>query len=81
MAYIDLVSDEDAAGRLRSLYSAAIARAGRVYNIVRTMSPNPAVLEASMKLYMQVMKGPSELSRKEREMLATVVSRANDCFY
>ena len=81
MAYIDLVSDEEAEGRLRDMYSAAIARAGRVYNIVRTMSPNPQVLEASMKLYMQVMKGPSKLSRKEREMLATVVSRANECFY
>ncbi len=81
MAYIELVSNEEATGRLKTMYDAAIARAGRVYNIVRTMSPNPAVLEASMGLYMQVMKGPSKLPRKEREMLATVVSRANDCFY
>ncbi len=81
MAYIELVSNEEATGRLKTMYDAAIARAGRVYNIVRTMSPNPATLEASMLLYMQVMKGPSKLPRKEREMLATVVSRANDCFY
>ncbi len=81
MAYIELVSNEEATGRLKTMYDAAIARAGRVYNIVRTMSPNPAVLEASMGLYMQVMKGPSKLPRKEREMLATVVSRANECFY
>ena len=81
MAYIDLVSNEEATGQLKTMYDAAVARAGRVYNIVRTMSPNPATLEASMGLYMQVMKGPSKLPRKEREMLATVVSRANDCFY
>ena len=81
MAYIELVSNEEATGRLKTMYDAAIARAGRVYNIVRTMSPNPAVLAASMGLYMQVMKGPSKLPRKEREMLATVVSRANECFY
>jgi len=81
MAYIDLVSVEDAEGRLKTICDAAIARAGRVYNIVRTMSPNPAVLEASMGLYMQIMRGPSGLSRKEREMLATVTSGANDCFY
>ena len=81
MAYIELVSDEAAEGRLRGLYDAAIQRAGRVYNIVRTMSPNPMVMEKSMAMYMQVMKGPSELSRKEREMLATVTSRTNGCYY
>ena len=81
MAYIELVPVVEATGRLRAMFDAAIQRAGRVYNIVRTMSPNPATLEASMLLYMQVMKGPSKLPRKEREMLATVVSRANDCFY
>lgn len=81
MAYIKLVQDGEATGRLRGIYDAAIARAGRVAQIVRTMSPNPPVLEASMSLYMHAMKGPSGLSRREREMLATVVSRANDCYY
>ena len=81
MAYIELVSDDAAKGRLRRLFDAAIARAGRVYNIVRTMSPNPPVLEASMGLYVQVMKGESGLSRRERELLATVTSRANRCHY
>ncbi len=81
MAYIELVSDADATGPLKRIYDAAIARAGKVFNIVRTMSPNPPVLEASMGLYMHVMKGPSGLTRKEREMIATVTSRANDCLY
>lgn len=81
MAHIELVSEDGAEGRLKQIYDAAIARAGRVYNIVKTMSPNPAVLEASMGLYMHVMKGPSGVSRRERELLATVVSRANDCYY
>ncbi len=81
MANIELVNDDDATGTLRAFYDAAISRAGRVYNIVRTMSPNPAVLEASMRLYMQVMKGPSGLTRRERELIATVTSRTNDCYY
>jgi alkylhydroperoxidase family enzyme len=34
-----------------------------------------------MQLYLQLMYGDSELSRREREMVATVVSRANDCHY
>jgi alkylhydroperoxidase family enzyme len=81
MSYIHLVAPEDAQGRLKAIYDAAIARAGRVFHIVRTMSPNPPVLEASMGLYLQVMKGASGLSRRERELVATVTSRANDCFY
>lgn len=81
MAFIHLARPEDARGRLKEIYDAAIARAGRVFNIVRTMSPNPPVLEASMGLYMHVMKGPSGLSRRERELVATVVSRTTGCFY
>ena len=81
MAYIKLVADDEATGSLKTMFDAAIGRAGRVYNIVRTMSPNPAVLESSMMLYIKIMRGPSTLSRRERELLATVVSRANDCFY
>jgi AhpD family alkylhydroperoxidase len=30
---------------------------------------------------MRVMMGPSGLSRRERELVATVVSRTNGCFY
>ena len=34
-----------------------------------------------MQMYRATMFGPSGLSRAEREMLATVVSWANHCFY
>ncbi|MEM8882633.1 MAG: carboxymuconolactone decarboxylase family protein [Planctomycetota bacterium] len=81
MAWIRLVADDEATGPLKQMYDAALARAGRVFGIVRTMSPNPATMEKSMGFYMQIMKGPSGLSRQERELLATVTSRANDCYY
>ena len=45
------------------------------------MSLNPTVLHRSMALYAAIMFGPSELSRAERELLAVVVSNANDCHY
>jgi len=81
MAYINLVPVDQATGTLRRIYDAALQRAGRVFHIVRTMSPNPPVLEASMGSYARIMKGPSDLSRRERELLATVTSRVNDCYY
>lgn len=81
MAHLDLVDPEDASGLLAEEYEAAVARAGKVYNIVRSMSLRPAVLKRSMEMYKAVMFGPSELSRQERELLATVVSATNECHY
>ena len=81
MAWIRTVGEDEAGGGLKRLYDAAVARAGKVYGIVRLMSPNPAVLEASMGLYRAVMFGDSPLSRRQREMIATVVSASNGCHY
>jgi uncharacterized peroxidase-related enzyme len=79
--YIRLIEPDDAEGRLKQEYDEAIGRAGKVFNVVKAMSPNPLVLNRSMELYKAIMFGPSELSRIERELLAVVVSRANDCHY
>ena len=81
MPHIRQIEVEEATGSLAKEYEAAIARAGKVFNIVKAMSLNPKVLAASMDLYRAVMFGPSELSRVERELLAVVVSCANDCHY
>jgi len=81
MAYIETTPPERAEGRLARSYEAATKRAGRVFQILRIMSPNPAVLDAAMGLYASVMHGPSPLPRVEREAIAVTVSRANDCFY
>ncbi len=81
MAWIHLTPLSEATGILKRQYDAAVKRAGRVWNIIRIMSPNPPTLDASMELYQAVMKGPSPLSRVQREMLATVVSAELDCHY
>lgn len=81
MTWIKTISDQEARGRLASFFEAARKRAGRVYNIVRSMSLNPPTLEASMSLYRSAMFGKSPLSRAQREMLAVVVSVRNKCHY
>lgn len=81
MAWIETVSDEAADGSLKQIFDAARRRAGCVFNIVRVQSPNPPVLKAGIGLYQAAMFGASELSRSLRELLAVVVSRANDCHY
>ena len=52
-----------------------------MFNIVRSMSLSPGVAAASMGLYKAIMFGPSQLTRQERELLATVVSATNECYY
>ena len=56
-------------------------RAGRVFHILDVQSLRPEALRDSMTFYVTVMKGPSELSRPQRELIATVVSAANACHY
>ena len=81
MPHLRLIDEAEASGLLAEEYDAAVARAGKVFNIVKAMSLRPPVLRSSMRLYREIMFGESALSRQERELLATVVSRANDCFY
>ncbi len=81
MAHLRLIEPDDATGQLKKEYEAAVGRAGKVFNIVKAMSLRPAVLERSMALYREIMFAPCGLSRQERELLAVVVSRANDCHY
>ena len=78
---IRLIGPDEATGSLKIEYDAAIDRAGKVFNIVEAMSLRPAVLKRSMEMYKAIMFGPSGLTRAERELLATVTSRHNDCRY
>ena len=81
MSWIRTVGDGEAEGQLGRAYREAIARAGKVYGIVRLMSLSPAVLEASIGLYRALMHAPGPLTRRQREMLAVVTSRTNHCHY
>lgn len=82
MTWIKTWAPEEASGLLQRLYEAAIRRAGKVYNVVRAQSLRPETLRSSTALYVEIMKSErSPLSRRQREMLATVVSWANDCEY
>ena len=81
MAFVPTVPPEEASGLLARLYDAALRRAGKVFQIIRVQSGRPRALQASTRLYIEVMHGDSKLTRAQREMLATVVSTANGCFY
>jgi alkylhydroperoxidase family enzyme len=81
MPYIRSIPPEEAEGALAREYETAQRRAGYVAHILRLQSLNPAVLHAGVRLYLAIMHGPSALTRAQRELIATVVSSVNDCFY
>jgi alkylhydroperoxidase family enzyme len=81
LAYLRLTYEDAADGLLKQEYDAAVERAGKVFNILKAMSLNPPVLRASMELYKAIMFGESGLSRRERELLATVTSSEQSCHY
>jgi uncharacterized peroxidase-related enzyme len=81
MAWIKVIHEDEAQGGLKAAYDKLIEPWGGVDNILKIHSLNPASLRAHVELYKTLMRGPSELSRVEREMIAVVVSAANRCHY
>jgi alkylhydroperoxidase family enzyme len=81
MAHIRQIEPADATGELKRLYDSATLRAGSVANIIRLMSLDAKIATASMQFYVALMKSPGSLEKALREMLATVVSNVNDCYY
>jgi len=81
MAWIRTVPPEEADGPLAKQYEAAVARAGRVYQIVQSMSLAPGILDASMKHFGQIAHAREGLTRSNRELVAVVVSVVNECHY
>ena len=82
MAFIRTVDEEEATGSLAKQYKAATSRAGSVAQIIKLHSLDPTSLRASMQLYQATTtRADSALTRIQREFIATVVSRANQCFY
>ncbi|MCY3832865.1 MAG: carboxymuconolactone decarboxylase family protein [Chloroflexi bacterium] len=81
MPYIKQITIDQATGLVKKELEKAIQRAGRVWNIVQIMSLNGRVMKSSMEMYGATMFAESPLTRRQREMLAVVVSKVNHCVY
>ena len=79
--YVEPIAPDEARGLVRKEYESAMRRAGRIWNIVSIQSHNPDAMRDSMRLYGSAMFAESQISRAQREMLAVVVSTANECHY
>ena len=82
MAWIEMISEDEATGRLKELYDKYRDEDwGGLDNILRIHSLNVKSMQTHYDLYAHLMRGRSDLSRAQREMIAVVVSAANRCDY
>ena len=81
MAWIQMIHEDDAEGRLAELYTKLTEPWGGVDNIMKIHSLNVKSLVGHFELYKTLMRGRSDLSRVQREMIAVVVSAINHCKY
>jgi alkylhydroperoxidase family enzyme len=81
MAWIHMIPEAEATGRLKELYEKYTEPWGGVDNIIKIHSLNPRSMDAHFALYATVMRGRSDLTREQREMIALVSSVANQCHY
>ena len=81
MAWIKMIQESEAVGRLKELYDKYMEPWGGVDNIMKIHSLNAKSMQTHFDLYAHLMRGKSDLTRVQREMIAVVVSAVNRCHY
>ncbi len=81
MAYIQVIDEKQADGKLKEIYDQIKKSRGKLAEVHKIQSLNPDSIIDHMKLYMTLMFGQSPLKRYQREMIGVVVSAANQCEY
>jgi uncharacterized peroxidase-related enzyme len=82
MAFIDVVSPQQASGRLESIYRRVQAPDGQVDNVLQVHSLRPHTLTGHMGLYKAVIHHNSnQLPEWYLEAVGVLVSRLNGCTY
>ncbi len=81
MAWIKAPNRDDASGKTKKAYDRILKERGHIANIFLAQGLDPNVLENHLDLYVNLMISPGPLSREEREMIAVIVSAANQSAY
>ncbi|MDA3818628.1 MAG: peroxidase-related enzyme [Prolixibacteraceae bacterium] len=81
MSRIKVIPYEDSTGRLKEIYDNLISSRGKLADIHTVQSLRPESIVKHIDLYMEIMFSKSELTKAEREIMAVVVSAANQREY
>ncbi|WP_137388632.1 peroxidase-related enzyme [Rhodoligotrophos defluvii] len=78
---LDLQPEGPLGERLEAYFAKCEEKLGFVPNVLKAYAFNSAKLQAFVDMYNDLMLGPSNLSKLEREMIAVAVSSVNHCYY
>lgn len=81
MPWIQVIEEADANEALQQAYAKVKGDRGKAANILKIHSLLPDTMTGHLDFYMKIMFADGSLSRKQRELIATVVSAANNCPY
>ena len=80
-AWVQMIAEDEAEGQLRAVYQELLGEGRRraVPDFLRLHSLVPRAIIPLAQLHRAIAYGPGELSRVQRELIATVVSAINGC--
>ena len=83
MASINLISEEEATGKVKEIYEQIKSQLGIdfVPNLYKAMAASPDYLEANWNRVQAIMVKEGKLDRLTKEILAVAVSAVNGCDY
>lgn len=79
ISWFPIPKEEDLDPRVAELVALQRQKLGAPNNVVRVHSWRPELMMRWLDLYEYISKGPSGLTRIEREMIGVVVSAENRC--
>ena len=81
ISWFPVPNEEDLDPRVAELVAKQREKLGGPNNVVRTHAWRPELMLRWLDFYEFISKGPSGLSRVEREMIGVVVSAENRCVF
>ena len=81
ISWFPVPDEEDLDPRVKELVEKQREKLGAPNNVVRTHAWRPELMLRWLDFYEFISKGPSGLSRVEREMIGVVVSAENRCVF
>ena len=81
ISWFPVPDEDDLDPRVAELVARQREKLGAPNNVVRTHAWRPELMLKWLDFYEHISKGPSGLSRIEREMIGVVVSAENRCLF
>ena len=81
MAWIKTIDQDEADEELQKIYEQLVKKRGKIANILKIHSLLPKTMNDHMKLYTHIMFNKSSIPREDKELIAVVVSKLNNCSY